>query len=107
MRQRVYSMKTRGVSDDAIVNTIVREQGVVALSSPPAAGFGGMITWLMPAFILLVGFFVYLTFVRRHRKAPAALTAADQAMIDRFRAQIDRELEESPAPEKGTPDAPQ
>lgn len=107
LRQRIYGMKTRGMSDDAIVNTIVREQGVVALSSPPAQGFGGMITWLMPGFILLAGFFVYLTFVRRHRKAPAALTAADQAMIDRFRAQIDRELEESPAPDKGTRDAPQ
>ena len=88
------------MSDNDIVSTIVREQGVVALSSPPGETLGGVITWVMPAIILVIGFFIYSSYVRRNRKAPEALSAADQAVIDRFRAQIDRELDEPPAPDE-------
>ncbi len=105
LRRRIYNMKAGGLSDADIVNTIVREQGVVALSSPPTGNFGGLITWIMPALVLLIGFFIYSSFVRRNRKAPQPLSASDQAMIERFRAQIDRELDESSAPEKGGADA--
>jgi cytochrome c-type biogenesis protein CcmH/NrfF len=100
MRRRIYSMKARGMSDGDIVNTIVREQGIVALASPPAQGFGPLITWVMPGIALLGGFFIYSWYVRRNRKEPEPLTPGDQAIIDRFRAQIDRELDESPASEK-------
>ena len=100
MRRRLYAMKARGMSDNDIVNAIVREQGVVALSSPPAESFGGLITWIMPAIILAIGFFVYSSYVRRNRKAPEPLTAADQALIDRFRTQIDRDLDEPPPADK-------
>lgn len=105
LRRRIYNMKAAGLSDTDIVNTIVREQGVVALSSPPAGSFGGLITWLMPALVLLIGFFVYSSFVRRNRKAPEPLSSSDQAMIDRFRTQMDRELDESSLPGKGGADA--
>ena len=98
LRHRIFDMKTRGMSDNDIVNTIVREEGVVALSSPPTAGFGGLITWIMPALALLMGFFVYFFYVRRNRKTPEPLSEVDQAMIDRFRTQIDRELGEVPEP---------
>ena len=94
MRRRIAQMQSQGKSDDAIVNSIVREEGIVALSSPPASGFGGFITWMMPGIMLLIGFFIYWSYVRRNRKAPAPLTPGDQAMIDRFRAQIDRDFEE-------------
>jgi cytochrome c-type biogenesis protein CcmH/NrfF len=83
------------MSDANIVNAIVREEGVVALAAPPA-DIGGVITWMMPAVALLIGFFIYSRFVRRNRKDPEPLSAADRAMIDRFRAQIDRELDEFP-----------
>lgn len=98
MRQRIHAMKQQGLSDDSIVSSIVREQGVVALSSPPAGSIGGLVTWLMPGIMLLAGFFVYLSFVRRHKKAPAPLSTLDRALLDRFHAQIDRELDEAPQP---------
>lgn len=98
MRRRIYDMKQAGMSDDAVVNRIVREEGVVALSSPPAASIGGLITWTMPAVALLIGFLVYSFYVRRNRKAPEPLSSFDRAVIDRFQDQIDRELEEPPAP---------
>jgi cytochrome c-type biogenesis protein CcmH len=96
MRRRIHEMKARGLSDDDVVNTIVREEGVVALSSPPAEGFG-LVTWIMPPVVLLVGFFVYSWYVRRNRQEPQPLSPGDQAVIERFRAQIDRELEDHPA----------
>lgn len=95
MRRRVHDMKARGLSDNDVVSTIVREEGIVALASPPAEGFG-LITWIMPPIVLLIGFFVYSSYVRRNRQDPEPLSSVDQAVIDRFRAQIDRELDDNP-----------
>jgi cytochrome c-type biogenesis protein CcmH/NrfF len=92
MRQRIARMQGQGMNDDAIVAAIVKQEGVVALASPPATGFG-LFTWVMPGIALVLGFFVYQRWVRRNQKAPAPLTTEDQAMIDRYRTQIDRELE--------------
>lgn len=93
-RQRIHEMKQAGLSDDAIVNTFVREEGVVALSSPPVGNLGGLITWVMPGIALLIGFFIYVRYVRGHQQAPAPLSPADLAAMEKFRAQIDRELGE-------------
>jgi len=93
MRHRIYTMKSKGMSDTDIVNSIVREEGIVALASPPAAGLGPIVTWVMPGLVLVLGFFVYSAFVRRHRKEPAPLTEVDEKLIERFRTQIDNELE--------------
>jgi cytochrome c-type biogenesis protein CcmH/NrfF len=91
-RRRIFEMKQRGVSDDEIVNTFVREEGVVALSGPL---HHELFVWLMPGIALLIGFFIYTAYVRRNRKAPAPLTPVDKALIDRFQNQIDRELGDS------------
>jgi cytochrome c-type biogenesis protein CcmH/NrfF len=95
MRRRIHDMKARGMPDDDVVNTIVREQGIVALSSPPAEGFA-LITWIMPPVVLLMGFLVYSWYVRRNRQQPQPLSPVDEAVIERFRTQIDRELDDSP-----------
>jgi cytochrome c-type biogenesis protein CcmH/NrfF len=95
MRHRIFDLKSKGMSDSGIVNMIVREEGIVALASPPGQGLGPIVTWLMPGVVLIIGFFVYWTFVRRHRKEPAPLTPVDENLIERFRAQIDQELEEN------------
>jgi cytochrome c-type biogenesis protein CcmH len=91
-RRRIFEMKQRGIADDEIVNTIVREEGVAALSGPL---HHALFVWMMPGIALLIGFFVYTAYVRRNRKSPAPLTPVDQALIDRYRTQIDRELDES------------
>jgi cytochrome c-type biogenesis protein CcmH/NrfF len=99
MRRRIYEMKKAGMSDDAVVNEIVREEGAVALASPPTGSFGGLITWLMPGVVLLAGFLIYSFYVRRNRKAPEPLSSFDRAVIDRFKDQIDQELDDSPEPQ--------
>jgi cytochrome c-type biogenesis protein CcmH/NrfF len=102
LRRRIHQMKARGASDDTVVSTIVREEGVVALSAPPTDSFGGFVSWTMPAIALIVGFYVYSWYVRRNRKSPEPLSAVDVANIDRFRAQMDRELGEAPERSEGS-----
>ncbi|HEY7211181.1 MAG TPA: cytochrome c-type biogenesis protein CcmH, partial [Bryobacteraceae bacterium] len=63
LRHRIFSMKTKGMSDTAIVNEIVREQGIVALASPPAEGLGPIVTWVMPGVALAIGFCIWWAFV--------------------------------------------
>ncbi len=89
MRKRIHDMQAQGSTDDAIVGTIVREQGVEALSAPPTDSIGGLVTWAMPGLMLLAGFFVYLRFVRRKQQVAAPLTATDHALIDRYRHHMD------------------
>ncbi len=89
-------MKKQGQSDDQIVNTFVREDGIVTLASPPGQGLGPIVTWIGPGFALFLGFGVYSWFVRRNRKEPEKLMPEEQAVLDRFQAQIDRELDDSP-----------
>ena len=100
MRHRIYQMQQTGMSDDAIVSTIVREEGIVALAAPPAHGVGPIVTWVMPGVALVLGFFVYSSWLRRNRKEPEPLTEVDQVTLDRFRAQIDSELEDAPESQK-------
>lgn len=97
LRHRIYTLKQKGMSDSAVVDTIVREEGIVALASPPAEGLGPLVTWVMPGLVLVIGFFIYWAFVKRHRKEPAPLTATDETLIERYRGQIDRELGEDEA----------
>jgi len=95
-RRQIFEMKKQGMSDDAIVNTFVKDEGIVTLASPPTQGLGPIITWIGPGIALLLGFGVYSWYVRRNKKVPDLLMPADQAVLDRFRAQIDLEMDDSP-----------
>jgi cytochrome c-type biogenesis protein CcmH/NrfF len=87
-RQRIHEMQAKGMSDDAIVGAFVQEEGVVALSSPPSGSLGGLIAWVMPGVALLIGFYIYMRYVRRHRQAPAPISAEDQALLERYRGHL-------------------
>lgn len=94
LRHRIYNLKAKGTSDGDIVNEIVREQGIVALASPPGQGLGPILTWVMPGIVLAIGFLIYSVFVRRIRTRAEPLTAADESLIERYRSQMERELDE-------------
>ena len=48
----------------------------------------------MPGIMLLVGFYIYMRYVRGHRQAPAPISAEDKALLDRYRGQLgDDEVE--------------
>lgn len=100
MRQRIHQMKLTGMTDQEVVNTIVREEGAVALAVPPTDSFGGILSWVMPGVVLIIGFFIWSAYVRRNQKRPEVISAADQATIERYRTQIDNELGEGPEARK-------
>ncbi len=93
MRRRIHDMQAVGITDDQIVQTIVQEEGIVALASPPVRGWG-LFTWVMPGVALLLGFWIYTAWVRRNKAEPVAMTAKDNALLERFRDQMDQELDE-------------
>jgi cytochrome c-type biogenesis protein CcmH len=93
MRRRIHDMQKAGMTDDEIVRDIVREEGIVALASPPSTGWG-LFTWVMPFVAIGIGLWAYTLWVRRNRQAPAELPMVDSALLDRFREQIEAESEE-------------
>jgi len=102
MRRRVHDMQKAGMTDDEIVRDIVREEGIVALSSPPTTGWG-LFTWLMPFFAIGIGLWVYTLWVRRNRQPAVEVHPVDTALLDRFRDQIEAESEDlTPGAEKGS-----
>ena len=93
-RKRIYEMLKAGMSDQQIVDTFVKEEGVVALSSPPTDTWGGVVSWVMPGIALLIGFWIWLRYVKGNQQEPAPLTEQDLAAMERFRNQIDSDLDE-------------
>lgn len=91
-RRRIFEMKSQGMSDDAIVQSFVREEGTVALSSPQPLS---LLTWLGTPIALLIGFWIYTSFIRRNRKPAVAMSTEDHAMIERYRSQFDSEFDDS------------
>lgn len=92
MRRRIYDMQAKGMADGAIIKTIVDEQGSVALSGQQPLEW---IAWLMPPVVLMIGFGIYSAWVRRNRPTqPAKLTVDEQATLERFHKQIDREFDD-------------
>ena len=96
MRRRVHDMQKAGMTDDEIVRDIVREEGIVALSSPPATGWG-LFTWVMPFFAIGIGLWVYTLWVRRNRQPAVEVQPVDAALLERFRDQIEAETEQGGA----------
>jgi len=92
MRARLKAMQDQGQSDKDIINTIVQQEGVVALAAPPGEGWG-LFTWIMPGVALLAGFSLYSWWVRRNRQKEAPpVSDMDQAVLERYRDQIESEL---------------
>jgi cytochrome c-type biogenesis protein CcmH len=94
MRRRIFQMQSSGMGDKQIIDNIVRQEGIVALASPPGQGLGPVVTWVMPGVALAVGVWIWSWYVRRNRRQPQPLTPVDAAVLERFRTQIDRELDE-------------
>lgn len=95
-RKRIFEMKKAGLSDTAIVDRFVQEEGAVALSAPPTASIGGLITWMMPGVALLIGFWIWLRYVRGNREELKSITAKEQAAMDRFRGELEDDFDEAP-----------
>lgn len=91
-RAKIARMQAAGMSDDAIVGTIVKERGKQALSSPPVSGFS-LLAWCMPFVALAVGLLVLTLFIRRFLVKPATTNpAVDPALLDAYHDRIEKDL---------------
>jgi cytochrome c-type biogenesis protein CcmH/NrfF len=90
-RKQIADMQSAGMADDAIVDHFVKAEGVVTLSTPPTTSLGGLISWAMPGIMLLLGFWVYLRYVRGRQAQPVPLTDKDEALIERYKSHMDVE----------------
>jgi cytochrome c-type biogenesis protein CcmH/NrfF len=90
-RQRISTMLASGTSDETIVAAFVKEQGLSALSSPPAEGFS-LLSWIMPFVAIAAGLGVIWLYIRRFRK-PIPQTVPP-APDDSYRQRIEKEMSE-------------
>lgn len=101
-REKIAGMQKDGQSDQAIVDTFVKDVGLAALAAPPAEGFH-LLGYLMPFAAILLGFAAILVYFKRFRKrepavalpgGPAAGPPAGPPMDERYRRRIEAEMAE-------------
>jgi cytochrome c-type biogenesis protein CcmH/NrfF len=93
-RQRIAAQLAQGKSDDEIVKSFIDQQGLQALAVPPNRGFNSLV-WIMPWIAVAAGLGLVWLFIRRHssKTAPASGPPLDPAVVERYRANIEKDLE--------------
>jgi cytochrome c-type biogenesis protein CcmH len=92
-REKIDQMQKAGASDQAIVDSFVKESGLSALASPPAEGFN-LLGWIMPFLALAFGLGVVAIWFKRFLRTRSA-TSPELPEIDRkYQERMDKELEE-------------
>jgi cytochrome c-type biogenesis protein CcmH len=90
-RAKITTMVGSGSDDDKIVDSFVKENGVQALSVPPAEGFNSMLG-LMPWIMGGMGLLAIAWFINRSKSAPRAdMPQIDSEVVDRYRERIEKE----------------
>ena len=91
-RTKIAAMVGSGTSDDKVVDSFVKENGVQALAVPPAEGFNSMLG-LMPWIMGGAGLLAIAWFINRSRGAApkAEMQQIDSEVVDRYRERIEKE----------------
>lgn len=92
LRSAIREKLAAGQTDQQILEAMVAEFGPAVLAAPPAEGFN-LSAWVMPFLALGLGLWAAITVVRRWRRREAP-PAADPALVDRYRAHLEREMKE-------------
>jgi cytochrome c-type biogenesis protein CcmH len=92
-RQKIAALQKQGQSDETIIAGFVKENGIAALSSPPAEGFN-LLGYLMPIVGVLVGLGAIFLFLKnsRQKAVPADFPQLDSEMLTRYRERIDKDM---------------
>ena len=92
-REKIDEMQKAGANDQTIIDTFVKESGLVALATPPAEGFF-LLGWIMPFIAISLGLVSvaiwFKRFGRRKAAAEAPLPEIDRRYLDR----MDKELQD-------------
>lgn len=92
-REKIGSMQKAGASDQAIVDTFVKESGLAALASPPAEGFN-LLGWIMPFIAICFGLVAVAMWFKRMSRPKLAASQVEPVIDRKYQQRIDRELEE-------------
>ena len=65
--KEIQSHLDKGLSDDQVIEAMIKEYGTAAYVEPPKKGFG-LVAWIMPGVYLLVGALVVIFVMSRWRK---------------------------------------
>jgi cytochrome c-type biogenesis protein CcmH len=90
-RERIAGMQKTGMGDQAIVDTFVKEMGLVALAVPPTTGFH-LLGWIMPFIAILLGFGVILIYWKRFRQPASAAAGSERVIDEKYRKRIEADL---------------
>jgi cytochrome c-type biogenesis protein CcmH len=92
-RLKIAAMQAAGKSDDEIVASFVKENGLQSLASPPTSGFS-LLAWVMPFVMIGLGLVAIAWFVRRFgaRRATAGPSPLDEETLQRYQEQIDKDV---------------
>jgi cytochrome c-type biogenesis protein CcmH/NrfF len=98
VRAEIREGVVAGLAPEAIIDQLVAKYGAIILGEPAAEGFGA-VGWTMPFVAILAGLAAVPFVIRRWRKNQLAADAAapppaalDEEALNRFHAQIDRDL---------------
>ncbi|MFQ5776536.1 MAG: cytochrome c-type biogenesis protein CcmH [Terriglobia bacterium] len=92
LRATIREKLAAGQSEEEVLQAMVAQFGPAVLGAPPAEGFN-LTAWVMPFLALLVGLYLTQQVVRRWRRRKPE-PAADPALVERYRASIEREIKE-------------
>lgn len=92
-RENIAAMQKLGMSDDEIVNKIVKDRGLQALAAPPEEGFH-LLAWVMPWIAVSMGLVVIWFFIRymSRKKAAAPAPELDPEVLSRYRENIEKDM---------------
>ena len=98
VRAEIREGVVAGIAPEVILDKLVAQYGEIILAEPAAEGFGA-VGWLMPFVAILEGLAVVQFVIHRWRQNQLAAEAAapepvavDEEVLNRFKAQIDRDL---------------
>ena len=81
IRAYVEAKREAGWTKQQVKDALVADFGPSVLAAPPARGFG-LVAWLAPIAIGVLGIAVALALIRRRRSAPAPIDPAVDARVD-------------------------
>ena len=81
IRAYVEAKRAQGWTKQQVKDALVADFGPSVLAAPPARGFG-LVAWLAPVAIGVLGIAVALALIRRRRSAPASIDPAADARVD-------------------------
>jgi cytochrome c-type biogenesis protein CcmH/NrfF len=92
-RLKIARMQAEGKSDDEIVASFVKENGVQVLASPPTSGFS-LLAWVVPYVAIALGLVAIAWFVKRYgaRRAAAGAPQVDDETLRRYQEQIEKDV---------------